>query len=101
MPRRSLEQRLDAQRKTVQARLGQQERVRDTRRKILLGALLLHRLENGDDDTANRLGDWLRRELPGFLKRDDDKALFGDLLAPSPEPPVPSPPESAAPHAHA
>jgi hypothetical protein len=94
MPRRSLEQRLahlEAQRKTLQARLGKQERARDTRRKVLLGALLLHRLENGDDDTAHRLGDWLRRELPGFLTRPDDQALFTDLL----EPPV-GPPASAA-----
>ena len=84
MPRRSIKERLDhleAQRKTLQARLGKQERARDTRRKVLLGALLLHRLDNGDDDTSKRLADWLRRELPGFLKRDDDKALFGDLLA--------------------
>lgn len=100
MPRRSLEEQLtrisaqqaqlDARRKTVQARLGKQERARDTRRKVLLGALLLHRIENGDDETAQRLGDWLRRELPGFLKRDDDKALFDDLLASPAERSIPS-----------
>ena len=84
MARKSIEERLaqlDAQRKTLQARLGKQERAQDTRRKILLGALVLQRLENGRDDLARQLPDWLRRELPGFLTRDADKELFDDLLA--------------------
>ncbi|CAK7262407.1 MULTISPECIES: mobilization protein [unclassified Shinella] len=85
MARKSIEERLaqlDAQRKTLQARLSKQERVRDTRRKILLGALVLHRLESDrDEEFSKRLGDWLRRELPGFLTRDADKELFDDLLA--------------------
>ena len=84
MARKSIEERLaqlDAQRKTLQARLSKQERVRDTRRKILLGALVLHRLESDrDEEFSKRLGDWLRRELPGFLTRDADKELFDDLL---------------------
>ena len=90
MAKRTIEQRLaqlDAQRKTLQSRLGKQERARDTRRKILLGALVLHRLEQrGDGEFSKRLGDWLRRELPGFLTRADDKALFTDLLNPPVEP---------------
>jgi len=94
MPRRSIEERLaqlEAQRKTLQARLGKQERARDTRRKILLGALVLHRLEtSGDGEFSRRLGDWLHRELPGFLTRDDDKALFADLLKPPAEDPAPA-----------
>ena len=84
MAKRTIEERLaqlDAQRKTLQSRLGKQERARDTRRKILLGALVLHRLEHSrDGEFPKRLGDWLRRELPGFLTRDDDKLLFTDLL---------------------
>jgi len=72
---------LDARKKTLQARLGKHERAADTRRKVLLGALVLHRLENaGDAEFSKRLGDWLRRELPGFLSRDSDKVLFADLL---------------------
>ena len=85
--RRSIEERLaqlDNQRKTLQARLGQQERAKDTRRKVLLGALVLHRLEDsGDGEFSKRLEDWLKRELPGFLTRDADRALFADLLTPS------------------
>ena len=84
MARKSIEERLaqlDAQRATLKARLSKQERANDTRRKVLLGALVLHRLENSNDpDFTKRLGDWLRRELPDFLTRDGDKELFADLI---------------------
>jgi hypothetical protein len=89
MTRKSLEERLaqlDAQKKTLLARLGKQERSRDTRRKVLLGALVLHRLaDSGDHEFSKRLSDWLRRELPGFLTRDGDKELFSDLIALEPK----------------
>ncbi|RVP77548.1 mobilization protein [Sinorhizobium meliloti] len=84
MARKTIEQRLaelEAQRSALKARLSKQERANDTRRKVLLGALVLHRLDNANDpEFTKRLGDWLRRELPGFLTRDNDKALFVDLL---------------------
>ncbi len=93
MARKTIEMRLaeiDAQRKTLQARLSKQERAHDTRRKVLLGALVLHRLEaSKDEEFSRRLGDWLRRELPGFLTRDADKELFADLLKPPAGPPHP------------
>ena len=85
MARKTIEQRLaelDARRASLKARLSKQERARDTRRKVLLGALVLNRLEHGGDDFSQRLGDWLRRELPAFLTRDMDKELFDDLLKP-------------------
>ena len=85
MARKTIEQRLaqlDAQRKQLQARLGSQERARDTRRKVLIGALVLHRLENNADDVFNRqLSKWLGDQLPGFLTREDDRKLFPDLIA--------------------
>ncbi len=94
MARRSISERiaqLDAQKKALQARAGKQERANDTRRKVLLGALVLHRLENaGDAEFSKRLGDWLRRELPGFLSRESDRGLFADLLGVS----GPTPPET-------
>jgi len=90
MARKSIAERiaqLDARKKTLQARMGKQERANDTRRKVLLGALVLHRLENaGDAEFSKRLGDWLRRELPGFLTRDSDKAMFADLLSQADDP---------------
>ena len=86
MARKPIEQQiaqLEARAKQLKARLAQQERARDTSRKVLLGALVLHRLEHsGDAEFSKRLGDWLRRELPGFLTREDDHALFTDLLQP-------------------
>jgi hypothetical protein len=85
LARKTIEQRLaelDARRASLKARLSKQERARDTRRKVLLGALVLNRLEHGHDDFSRSLGDWLRPELPAFLTRDIDKELFDDLLTP-------------------
>lgn len=91
---------LEAQKKTLQARLAKQERTQDTRRKVLLGAFLLHRLEN-DRDFGPVLKEWVRRELPGFLVRPDDKTLFAELLTVAPAPssaaPVAAPPAPASP----
>lgn len=70
---------LEVQKRTLQTRLAKQERAKDTRRKVLLGAFILHRLQN-DKHFGATLNEWVRRELPGFLTRDDDKALFADLL---------------------
>ena len=84
MARRTLAERLahlEAQRKTLQARMGKQERAKDTRRKILLGAFVLHRLTRPDhSEFSKNLRDWLKKELPEFLSRDDDLALFDDLI---------------------
>ncbi|WP_052643030.1 hypothetical protein [Pseudorhizobium banfieldiae] len=88
MARKSIEQRiveLEEQKRSLKARLGKQERARDTRRKVLLGALVLHRLEDDkDEEFSRRLREWLKRELPGFLTRDMDKALFDDLMQDTP-----------------
>ena len=91
MTRRTIEQRLaqlEAQKKTLQARLSKQDRARDTRRKVLLGALVLHRLQSDKlDASAPRLRTWLASELPAFLTRDTDKELLADLMShPDPMP---------------
>lgn len=84
MAKRSIAERLaqlEAERKTLQSKLGKQERARDTRRKVLLGAFLLHRLEKGQDAfSKEELPAWLKKELPGFITREDDAALFADLI---------------------
>ena len=86
MARKTIEQRLaelEAQRSALKARLSKTERNNDMRRKVLIGSLVLHHLETSNDQEFNKqLGDWLRRELPGFLTRDNDKALFDDLIGP-------------------
>ena len=71
---------LEARRKTLQIRLSKQERSIDTRRKVLIGALILHRLTNRDVQISGGLATWLRSELPKFLVRDADRQLFDDLL---------------------
>ncbi len=93
MVRKSIGERLaqlDAQRKTLQMRLSKRERAIDTRRKVLIGALVLHRLENDSNlQIFGGLADWLRAELPKFLTRDGDRDLFDDFLKPQPhEPPL-------------
>jgi|SRR5665213_1937141 len=84
MAKRSIAERLEqleAQRKSLQMKLGKQERARDTRRKVLLGAFLIHRLEKGKDAfSKDELPAWLKRELPGFITREDDAALLTDLI---------------------
>lgn len=84
MARKTIEQRLaelEAQRSALKARLSKQERSNDTRRKVLLGAFVLHRIENSrDDEFSKSLHAWVKRELPGFLTRDADKALFADIV---------------------
>ena len=55
--RRSIEERiaqLEAQKKALQARLAKESRARDTRRKVLLGAFLMHRMET-DIEQGDRL----------------------------------------------
>jgi hypothetical protein len=100
MAKRSIEDRLaqlDAQRQALKARLGKQERARDTRRKVLLGALVLHRLSEDKREFDKALKEWLQRELPGFLTRPDDKALFDDLLASEGSAPASGPEQAAQP----
>lgn len=86
MARKTIAQRLaelDAQRSALKARLSKTERNNDTRRKVLIGSLVLHHLETSDDPSfSKQLGEWLRRELPDFLTRDNDKVLFDDLIGP-------------------
>jgi hypothetical protein len=58
-----------ARKKSLDARL---ERRADTRRKILAGAILLARVQQGRFDEAE-FRSWLEAELT----RPDDRALFG------------------------
>jgi len=78
MARKSIEERLaqlDAQRAALKSRLGKQARADDTRRKVLIGALILNAIEK-DDDSATWLRQFLARELPGYLTRDNDREIF-------------------------
>jgi len=86
MVRKSIEERLaqlEAQKKSLQARLDKQERTEDTRRKILLGTLIMEHLDRGEDEFAKSLRGFLRRVLPEFLNRDSDRKLFTAVLDPA------------------
>ena len=62
----------------------------DTRRKILAGAWILHRI---DQDTDDRLRLMLMQGLDDFLQHPRDRALFD--LAPKPKPASEGAPDAA------
>ena len=64
--------RINAEIQRVKAREREAERKRDTRRKILAGAMVLDRVERGELSEKLFLGDMDR-----FLERDRERALFG------------------------
>ena len=59
---------------TGKAKQTKTSRTEDTRRKILLGSMVLEKMK---DEATQK---WVKQELPGFLTRDIDKKLFEDLL---------------------
>ncbi len=67
----------DARGEAIRARAREKLRKPDTRRKVLLGALVLHRIEN-DAKRGPGIRKWLRKELPGFIG-ERDRHLFDDL----------------------
>jgi len=62
------EQAVEARRRALESR---RERKADTRRKILVGAIVLAKVERGEISDAD-----LRRWLDAGLSRADDRALF-------------------------
>lgn len=72
---RQRQERLRREQSRLQARLSTEERRRDTRRKILLGSLVLAKLES---EPALRA--LIARELAGFLSRPSDRELFAGIV---------------------
>ena len=62
-------QALEARQRT---RLKGEERRRDTRRKVLLGAMLLEQMQRNENVQRN-----LNAQLDAFLVREQDRVLFG------------------------
>lgn len=62
---------LNAQIQQVRAREAGQRRKEETRKKILLGALVMEMMERGELDRAK-----IRKKLDGFLRREGDRLLF-------------------------
>lgn len=69
------QQRVAARQKSIESR---RERKADTRRKILIGAIVLARIEQGRFSDAE-LHDWMDEALT----RPDDRALFNLVVGPS------------------
>ena len=63
------QQRIENRQRYVASKLARRE---DTRRKILIGAVLLAKIERGEFDEKK-----LRAMLDEALTRKDDRALFG------------------------
>ena len=62
---------LKAQIRKEKNKLSQAERKKDTRRKILLGALMMDMMKKGELDEKKIL-----KRLDSFLTRDTDRLLF-------------------------
>lgn len=62
---------LNAQIQKIKAQKASQKRKSDTRRKILLGALMMEMMEQGELDKNK-----IMKRLDGFLTREIDRSLF-------------------------
>jgi len=72
---------LDVRLNRLEARAKQEDRKRDTRRKIVVGAAVLAALDK--DPELDRA---VRRLLAVYVLRENDRDVIADLLAPSPAP---------------
>ncbi|MFD2427146.1 mobilization protein [Sphingobium scionense] len=68
------ERKLRERRKALEARLSAERRKAETRERIMLGAFILHHIDE-DTPTGRQLAPLLQRELPMFLTRERDHAL--------------------------
>lgn len=71
---KALKQKVEARKRTLEQKA---DRATDTRRKILIGAFFLEKMEKNEDYKTKVL-----QQLVEYLKRSDDRALFG--LSPVP-----------------
>ena len=60
----------------LKTRVAQKQRKEDTRRKILLGAWILHEMDHPQN--GDRLKIWAQKQLPGFVK-ERDRHLFDEF----------------------
>lgn len=73
------ERKLRERRKALEARVSTERRKAETRERIMLGAFILHHIDE-DTPTGRQLAPLLQRELPMFLTRERDHALMAPLL---------------------
>lgn len=66
---KALKQKQEAQKRVAEAK---RTRAQDTRRKVLVGAMMLDQMDKNEATKRSVMA-----ELDAFLVRDDDRALFG------------------------
>lgn len=66
---KALKQKQEAQKRAAEAK---RSRTADTRRKVLVGAMMLEHMDKNEATKASVMG-----KLDAFLTRPDDRALFG------------------------
>lgn len=66
------EKQLKAKIQAVKSREREKERKLDTRRKILIGAMILEGMKNSEDYDLK-----IRQNLDKYLTKNNDRALFG------------------------
>jgi large subunit ribosomal protein L7/L12 len=71
-------QKIEARKRTLESKA---QRTTDTRKKILVGAFMLDKMEKNEETKTKVLG-----QLDQYLTRSDDRELFG--LQPLPNPPI-------------
>lgn len=71
--------RIEARAASLRARVNQQNRKDDTRRRILLGAFLLNQLARGGNRNDN-IKQWVADELPKFLTKERDRQVLAAFL---------------------
>ena len=66
---KALKQKQEAQKRAAEAK---RSRITDTRRKVLVGAMMLEHMDKNETTKASVMD-----KLDAFLTRPDDRALFG------------------------
>lgn len=66
---KALKQKQEAQKRAAEAKRTRKE---DTRRKVLVGAMVLEHMEKNESTKID-----IMKRLDAFLTREDDRALFG------------------------
>ena len=66
---KALKQKQEAQKRAAEAK---RSRITDTRRKVLVGAMMLEHMDKNEATKVSVMG-----KLDAFLTRPDDRALFG------------------------
>ena len=80
---RTIEQRiadLEQEKRSLIARQRKKDDAKDTRRKVLIGTMVLEQISEEGDEDSDQLRNWLERDLTKFLTRKPDRQLFDDII---------------------